>query len=49
MVNDVDDWHDTLPGAQLTLFPRLSANVCAVLLLIQGPNPCAKVAAALEL
>jgi hypothetical protein len=31
------------------LFPRLSANVRAVLRLIEGPNPHAEAAAALDL
>ncbi len=34
---------------QLTFFLRLSANVRAVLCLIEGLNPCAEAAAALDL
>jgi hypothetical protein len=49
VADDVNDWHDTLLTAQLTLFPCPSVNVCAVLRLIEGPNPRAEAAAALEL
>ncbi len=49
MADDVDSWRDAPPLVQLTLFPRLSANVRAVLRLIEGPNPRAEAAAALDL
>ncbi len=49
MADDVDSWCDAPPPVQLTLFPRLSANVRAVLRLIEGPNPRAEAAAALDL
>ncbi len=49
MADDVDSWRDAPPLVQLTLFPRLSANVRAVLRLIEGPNPRAEAAAVLDL
>ncbi len=49
MADDIDSWRDAPPPVQLTLFPRLSANVRAVLRLIEGPNPRAEAAAALDL
>ncbi len=49
MADDVDSWCDAPPPVQLTLFPRLSTNVRAVLRLIEGPNPRAEAAAALDL
>ncbi len=49
MADDVDGWRDAPPPVQLTLFPRLSANIRAVLRLIEGPNPRAEAAAALDL
>ncbi len=49
MDNDADDWCDVSPEAQLVLFPQLSANTTAVLHMIQGPNPCEKMAVVLEL
>jgi hypothetical protein len=49
VANNVDGWRDVSPEAQLVLFSRLSANITAVLRLIQDPNPRAKAATALEL
>ncbi len=49
MADNVDSWRDAPPPVQLTLFPRLSTNVRAVLRLIEGPNPRAEAAAALDL
>ncbi len=49
MVDDADSWRDAPPPVQLTLFPRLSTNVCAILRLIEGPNPRTEAAAALDL
>ncbi len=49
MANDVDHWRITSSAAQLTLFPRLSAIVCAILQQVQGPNSRAEAAVALEL
>ncbi len=49
MADDVDGWRNAPPPVQLMLFPRLSANVRAVLRLIEGPNPRAEAAAALDL
>ncbi len=49
MADDVDSWRNAPPPVQPTLFPRLIANVRAVLQLIEGPNPRAKAAAALDL
>jgi hypothetical protein len=49
VADDVDSWCDISLAARLRLFPCLSANIHAVLCLIEGPNPCAEAVAVLEL
>ncbi len=49
MVNDINDCRDASPAARLRLFSCLSANVHALLRLIEGPNPCVEVVVVLKL
>jgi hypothetical protein len=49
VADDIDSWRDASSPVRLTLFPRLSANIHAVLRLIEDLNPCAEVATVLDL
>ncbi len=49
MADDVNSWRNVSPALRLRPFPCLSANVCVILHLIEGPNFCAEAVAALEL
>ncbi len=48
MTDNNDNWRDVSLEAQLLPFPRLNANVAAILQLIEGPKPRAEVVAALD-
>jgi hypothetical protein len=49
VANNVDSWRNASLAVRLRLFPCLSPNIHAILQLIEGLNPCAEAAVALEL